>query len=76
MTLRLRQILTLLRLWRGRLILLSLRDLLERLTRSPRHRLDIEVVDVIVVDYVCNILCWNLLWLLLEELARRNLFML
>ena len=76
MTLRLRQILTLLRLWRGRLILLSLRDLLERLARSPRHWLDIEVVDVIVVDYVCNILCWNLLWLLLEELARRNLFML
>ena len=76
MTLRLRQILTLLRLWRGRLILLSLRDLLERLARSPRHRLDIEVVDVIVVDYVCDILCWNLLWLLLEELARRNLFML
>ena len=76
MTLRLRQILTLLRLWRGRLILLRLRDLLERLAWSPRHRLDIEVVDVIVVDYVCNILCWNLLWLLLKELARRNLFML
>ena len=57
MALRLGQVLALLGLWR-RLVLLLLRDLLERL---GRRRLNVEVVDVIVIDDVRDILSGDLL---------------
>ena len=67
MALRLGQVLALLGLW-WRLILLLLRNLLERL---GWRGLNVEVVDVIVVDNVRDILSWDLLLLLLLHLRLR-----
>ena len=67
MALRLGQVLALLRL-RRRLVLLLLRDLLERLSWRG---LNVEVVDVIVVDNVRDVLGWDLLLLLLLHLRLR-----
>ena len=67
MALRLGQVLALLGLW-WRLVLLLLRDLLERL---GWRGLNVEVVDVIVVDNVRDILSWDLLLLLLLQLRLR-----
>ena len=66
MALRLGQILALLGLWR-RLVLLLLRDLLEWL---GRRRLNVEVVDVVVIDNVRDILSGDLLLLRLLHLLR------
>ena len=66
MALRLWQVLALLGLWR-RLVLLLLRDLLEWL---GRRRLNVEVVDVIVIDNVRDILSGDLLLLGLLHLLR------
>ena len=72
MALRLGQVLALLGLW-WRLVLLLLRDLLERLSW---RRLNVEVVDVIVVDNVRDILSWDLLLLLLLLQLRLGLHVL